>query len=110
MQLIGHIQRLQSEWHGKLTAAGKRKHAAAWQVIEVLLGQPVVNVNEVVRKTGIAYAVANRAIADLVKLDILRPANNQRRNRAFHAHEVMNVLYTGLDKVLDQVAVLSRRS
>lgn len=109
MQLFGHIQRLQNEWQGKLREAGKRKHAAAWQVIELLLSQPVVNVNEVVRKTGTTYAVANRAIADLVELDILRPANNQRRNRAFHAHEVMNVLYTGLDKVLDQVAVLSRR-
>lgn len=92
-------------------AAGKRKHAAAWQVIEVLLDQPVVNVNEVIRKTGIAYAVAEQShCRSGCRLDILRPANNQRRNRAFHAHEVMNVLYTGLDKVLDQVAMLSRRS
>jgi hypothetical protein len=62
-----------------------------------------------VKEIGGSFGAANQAIVDLVELDILRPANDQHRNRAFHAHEVMNVLYTGLDKVLDQVAVLSRR-
>ncbi len=39
-------------------------------------------------------------------MDILRPQGKQRRNRAFHAHEVMNILYTGIDAVLDDVATL----
>jgi hypothetical protein len=29
-----------------------------------------------------------------------------RRNRTFHAHEVINLLYTGIDAVLDDVATL----
>ncbi len=39
-------------------------------------------------------------------MDILRPQGKQRRTRAFHAHEVMNILYTGIDAVLDDVATL----
>jgi Fic family protein len=109
MQLFGQLQKLQQQWQNKLADAGKRKHAASWRVIDMLLGQPMVSANSIVKKIGGSFGAANQAIADLVELDILRPANDQQRNRAFHAHEVMNVLYTGLDKVLDQVAVLSRR-
>lgn len=107
-QLFGHLQRLQAQWRDKLTEARKRKHAAAWKVIDLLLAQPVVNVNEIVRKTGVTFPAANQAVTDLVSLDILRPANDQRRHRVFHAHEVMNALYTGLDRVLEQAAVLGR--
>lgn len=108
MQLIGQVQSLQAQWQGKLAEAKKRKHAAAWKVIDLLLGRPVITVNEVVRKTGVTFPAANQAIADLVELDILRPANTQRRHRVFHAHEVMNALYTGLDNVLEQASELGR--
>ena len=108
MQLFGHLQRLQSQWRQKLTVSKKRKHAAAWKVIDLLLGQPVINVSEVVRKTGVTFPAANQAVIDLMALDILRPANTQRRHRVFHAHEVMNALYTGLDKVLENAAELGR--
>lgn len=108
-QLFGHLQKLQARWHETLAVAGKRKHAVAWRVIEMLPGHPMINVNLVMKQAGVSFRAANQAVTDLVELDILRPANSQKRNRAFHAHEVMNVLYTGMDKVLDQVAVLSRR-
>jgi hypothetical protein len=39
-------------------------------------------------------------------LDILRPQGKKRRNRAFQANEVMNLLHTGIDAVLDDVATL----
>jgi hypothetical protein len=40
---------------------------------------------------------------DTGALGILRPATQQRRHRVFHAHEVMNVLYSGLDAVIEDV-------
>ena len=49
---------------------------------------------------------ANAAVAVLVDMEILRPQVQRRRNRAFHAREVMNLLYTGIDAVLDDVATL----
>lgn len=107
-QLLGQLRRLQIQWQEQLAATKKRKHAAAWKVIDLLLGQPVINVNEVVRKTGVTFPAANQAVIDLVALDILRPADTRRRHRVFHAHEVMNALYTGLDKVLEDASALGR--
>ena len=75
-----------------------------WRVVELLLGQPVIIVNELVYCLGVSFPAANQAVNDLVAMDILRPANTQRRGRVFHAHEVMNALYTGLDVVLEQAA------
>jgi hypothetical protein len=39
-------------------------------------------------------------------MDILRAQTKRRRNRAFQAHEVMNLLYTGLDEILNDVSAL----
>ena len=71
-------------------------------------GQPIVSANLVKNRLEVTYPAANDAIAELVSLDILRPSNDQRRHRVFHAHEVLNALYTGLDTVLDNVAHQSR--
>lgn len=107
IHLFDQLERLQNSWRDRLTAIKKRKDAASWHLVELLIAQPVITVNEVVKKTGVTFSTANQAIAELTELDILRPAKaQQRRDRVFHAHEVMNTLYTGLDKVLAQVAAL----
>ena len=77
-----------------------------WRVAELLLGQPVVTVNALVERLHVTFQSANAAVAVLVEMDILRPQGKQRRHRAFHAHEVMNILYTGIDAVLEDVATL----
>ncbi|WP_176785883.1 Fic family protein [Propionivibrio dicarboxylicus] len=104
VQLFSALQRLQTQWRRRLAEAGKRRHAAIWKVTDLLLGQPVVNVNIVAERLGVSFPAANTAITDLVALDILRPATDRRRHRIFHAHGVMNALYTGLDAVLDDVS------
>jgi hypothetical protein len=77
-----------------------------WRVAHLLLGQPVVTVTALVERLNVTFPAVNAAIATLVDLDIVRPQGQQRRNRAFHAHEVMNLLYTGIDAVLEDVATL----
>lgn len=104
VQLLGVMQELQAKWQASLVDQRKRKDAAVWRVVELLLGQPVITVNELVHRLGVSFPAANQAVNDLVAMDILRPANTQRRGRVFHAHEVMNALYTGLDVVLEQAA------
>lgn len=104
VQLLGVMQELQARWQGSLVDQRKRKDAAVWRVVELLLGQPVITVNELVHRLGVSFPAANQAVNNLVTMDILRPANTQRRGRVFHAHEVMNALYTGLDVVLEQAA------
>lgn len=106
VHLLRELRAIADKWRERLTARRTRKDAAAWRVIDLLLGQPVVTVNAVVERLKTTFPSANAAVALLVEMDILRPPGKQRRNRAFQAHEVMNILYTGIDAVLEDVATL----
>ncbi len=74
----------------------------------MLLGQPVITVNAIADRLDVTFPAANDAVAELVELDILRPVVQQRRHRVFHAHEVMNVLYAGLDAAIEDIERLVR--
>jgi Fic family protein len=106
VHLLREIQTIAERWQDRLKARGTRKNATVWRVVHLLLGQPVVTVSVLVERLKVAFPSANAAVATLVDMDILRPKGQQRRNRAFHAHEVMNLLYTGVDAVLQDVATL----
>jgi Fic family protein len=104
IQLLDDLQSIQTGWQDQLRSAKKRKDAAAWKLIDWLIGQPVVTVNQIVNRLGISFPAANQAVDELMALDILRAATDQRRHRVFHAHAVMNALYTGLDTVLERAS------
>jgi hypothetical protein len=106
VHLLRELRTVAERWQERLTARRTRKHATAWRVADLLLGQPVVTVTTLVERLRVTFPSANAAVAVLVEMDILRPQGQQRRNRAFLAHEVMNLLYTGIDAVLDDVAAL----
>jgi Fic family protein len=106
VQIFAALKALHLQWKNQLAGLRKRRHAAAWRLVDLLLGQPVITVNQVVRQLGVTFPAANQAVNELVTLDILRPAGDQRRDRVFHAHQVMNALYTGLDLVLEQASRL----
>lgn len=102
-RLFDDLQALQTRWQGLLTDQSKRRHATIWRVTELLLGQPVVTVNSIADRLQVTFPAANDAVSELVALGVLRPATQQRRHRVFHAHEVMNALYTGLDTAIEEV-------
>lgn len=106
VHLLRELRIIAERWQEHLKTRGTRKHATVWRVAHLLLGQPVVTVTSLVERLKVTFPSANAAVATLVDLDILRTQGQQRRNRAFHAHEVMNLLYTGIDAVLDDVATL----
>lgn len=108
VQLLATLKVILDQWQGLLHEQRKRKDAAIWRVADLLLGHPVITVGEIVRRLGISFPSANSAVDELVRLGILRPVNDQRRHRVFQAHEIMNALYTGLDKVLDEAARAGR--
>jgi Fic family protein len=106
VHLLRELRTIADRWQERLKTRGTRKHATVWRVAHLLLGQPVVTVTSLVERLEVTFPSANAAVATLVDLDILRPQGQQRRNRAFHAHEVMNLLYAGIDAVLDDVSTL----
>ncbi|MDD4911100.1 MAG: Fic family protein [Sideroxydans sp.] len=102
-RLFDDMRAIHQRWQNLLTQQGKRRHATIWKVCGLLLGQPVVTTNSIKQRLGVTFPAANDAVSELVALGILRPVTQQRRHRTFHAHEVMNVLYSGLDAVIEDV-------
>jgi Fic family protein len=106
VHLLSELSKLSDRWDQALTGRQMRKHATVWQLSKLLLGQPVITVNAAAHQLKVSFPAANTAIGVLVDLDILRERGKQHRSRAFQSHEVMNLLYTGIDAVLDDVATL----
>ncbi len=106
LALIDQLDSTQTRWNGMLRAAGKRRHATIWKVVERLAATPVISAKEASRLAGVSFPAANDAIAELVALDILRPGGEQQRNRYFQAHEVLNAMYAGMDEVLQRVEAI----
>ena len=106
VHLLRELGNIADRWRERLKERRIRRHATVWRLADLLLGQPVVTVNALVERLHVPFQSANAAVAVLVDMDILRPQGKQRRHRAFQAHEVMNLLYTGIDAVLEDVAIL----
>ncbi|MGH8320266.1 MAG: Fic family protein [Steroidobacteraceae bacterium] len=106
VHLLRELRIIADQWRERLKERRIRKHAAVWRLAELLLGQPVVTVNALVERLNVSFPAANAAVAVLVNMDILRVQGTKRRHRAFHAHQVMNILHTGIDAVLEEVSTL----
>jgi len=106
VHLLRELRSIADQWRERLKERRIRKHAAVWRLAELLLGQPVVTVNALVKWLNVSFPAANAAVAVLVDMDILRAQGVKRRGRAFHAHQVMNILLTGIDAVLEDVSTL----
>lgn len=106
VHLLRELRVIADQWRERLKERRIRKHAAVWRLAELLLGQPVVTVNALVERLNVSFPAANTAVAVLVDMDILRAQGAKRRHRAFHAHQVMNILHAGIDAVLEEVSTL----
>ncbi|MGY0651354.1 hypothetical protein ACW7GZ_05690 [Luteimonas sp. A537] len=84
--IANDLELIRADWAGRLS--GLRADATAHQLPTYLLGHPVVTVNKVADAHGISFVAASRAINQLVERKILREPT-QRRNRVFHAAEVL---------------------
>ncbi|HTY49558.1 MAG TPA: Fic family protein [Steroidobacteraceae bacterium] len=104
--LLRELRAIADQWRERLKEHRIRKDAAVWRLADLLLGQPVVTVNALVERLKVSFPTANAAVATLVGMDILRTQGAKRRHRAFQAHQVMNILHTGIDAVLADVATL----
>ena len=87
------VTALQEEWRGRLRErVNPRSDAGAWVLIDVLPGHPVVTLPVGVAATGKSKPAVNGAIADLVAADVLRPLSESRRNRAWEASELLDLI------------------
>lgn len=87
------IETLQEQWRSMLRASGRvRTDAAAWRIIDALPAQPVVTLPTVVARIGRTKPAANQAIEQLVSAGVLLPLSTGKRNRAWEAAGLFELL------------------
>lgn len=92
-QYLGRVTGLQEEWRARLQEkVNPRSDAAAWALIEVLPGHPVMTLPVGVAASGKSKPAVNSAIADLANAEVLRPLSESQRNRAWEASELLDLI------------------
>ena len=87
------VRDLQGLWRDQLSEQGTvRQDAAAWQLIEILPGHPVITVSVGVAKVNRTKPAVNGGIRQLVNAGVLRPLSTNRRNRAWEATGLLDLL------------------
>jgi hypothetical protein len=90
---LRRVGELQERWRDQLRETVRpRADAAAWAVIDVLPGHPVVTVPVAVAATGRSKPSVNQAMEQLAIAGILEPVSASRRNRAWEAHGLLDLL------------------
>ncbi len=77
------------------TRASARKHGlrgVAADLVEGLIGQPIVTPTWAAKNLGVTYQAANNAVARLVDVGLLREITGGRYGRVFAAEEVIRIL------------------
>lgn len=96
-QFAGRLEQLESDWRHKV---GKiRRGSSADLLISSLVGAPVITGQTAAALVGRAIPNSNRAINRLVEAGILVQTTVGRRNRAFEAPELVE-LVTGFERAL----------
>ena len=89
----GRVADLQEVWRARLRAhSAPRADAAAWAVIDVLPAQPIVTVAVGVAATGRTRPAVNNGIAVLEQAGILIPLGASKRNRAWEADGLLDLI------------------
>jgi Fic family protein len=90
---LGKVTELQEKWRRQLKEkSNPRKDAAAWKLIDVLPAHAVMTLPVGVVATGRSKPAINGAIPELVAAGVLRPLSQSRRNRAWEASELLDLI------------------
>jgi Fic family protein len=90
---VHRVRELQEGWRERLrTAVAPRADAAAWAIIEVLPAHPVVTVPVAVAATHRTKPAVTNGVDQLVTAGILVPLGESRRNRAWEADGLLDLI------------------
>jgi len=87
------VARLQDRWRKQLREAGfPRADSVAWAIIDTLPAYPVVTVPVAVAAIRRTKPAVNHAIQELVGARVLKPLSESRRNRAWEAAGLLDLI------------------
>jgi Fic family protein len=92
-EYLAGVARLQDRWRARLRRrTNLRADAAAWAVIDQLPGHPVISLPVATAVTGRSKSSTAVAIDQLVDAGILLPTSASKRNRAWEADGLLDLL------------------
>ncbi|MBM3471135.1 MAG: Fic family protein [Armatimonadetes bacterium] len=87
------VAELRAGWRGQLReASSPRADAASWAIIEILPAYPIITVPVAVAATRRSKPAVNHAIRELVNAAVLAPVSESRRNRAWEAAGLLDLI------------------
>lgn len=90
---LGEVEKLQEQWREMIRASTRiRADAAAWKLIEVLPANPVITLPIAVTRIDRTKPAVNQAIEQLVTAGVLIPISENRRNRAWEASGLLDLI------------------
>lgn len=90
---LGAVGDLQERWRAQVQARVRpRGDAAAWTLLDLLPAHPVITVAVGVAATGRTKPAVGQAVSQLEGAGVLRPVSASRRNRAWEAVGLLDVV------------------
>lgn len=90
---LKRVNDLQERWRERLhTHVNPRADAAAWAVIDLLPGHPVITVPVAVAVSGRSKSSTTIAVDQLVDAGVLSPFSQSKRNRAYEAVGLLDLV------------------
>lgn len=81
---------LREKWLQRLSSL--RKDAAAYRVVDIIIGHPVVDTKFLAKKLDVSFPAASKAIQQLEQHKILFKIGDGARNRQYKAKSVIRIL------------------
>lgn len=89
-ETLEKIVKLRGQYQDKIMTLG-RKSRLAQELLMAMFSRPVISTKQVAGQLKIGYATANRLIADMERLSILRELTGYSRNRLFALSDYLNL-------------------
>ena len=90
---VDAVRELKAKWRRRLASGpGPRAGAAAWAVIDALPAHPVISTTGAVAATGRAKSAVHAAVRQLVAAGVLVPVSSSKRNRAWEAAGLLDLV------------------
>ena len=90
---LRRVEQLRTTWRSRLKASeAPRADAAAWAIIDVLPGHPVITAPVAATETGRTRPAVYDGIRQLVAAGVLEPLTGSRRNQAWEAVGLLELL------------------
>lgn len=91
---LGAVEELRGEWRERLAASphAPRAGAAAWAILDVLPGHPMITAPVAAAATGRAKAAIYQGIEQLTGAGVLVPLTDSRRNQAWEADGLLDLV------------------